>query len=171
MFDSASRRNRNVFSASVRYVLNGQIIERTIGCLTQNGRQLGSVLSNELIFLLSKIGKGVNDVYATCTDMGANMLKAADLILESQEQIHLFQQFTEERIEMDVEELLNNSGAAVSDIEDDDHDNNDEHAENEIINISETVGTFCSKMFCGAHVCQLGANFISKKFDSQVINL
>ena len=40
MFDSASRFNTNVFSASIRYTKDGKLHDRTLGMLTQHGRQV-----------------------------------------------------------------------------------------------------------------------------------
>jgi hypothetical protein len=45
MFDSASRYGRNVFGVSCRYVKDGQIADRTLGRLTQEGRQSGEILA------------------------------------------------------------------------------------------------------------------------------
>ena len=61
MFDSASRLNTNAFSGSIRYTKDGKFYDRTLGMLTQHGRQLGSVLADQLITLIAKVGKGADD--------------------------------------------------------------------------------------------------------------
>ena len=63
MFDSASRLNTNVFSGSIWYTKDGKLYDRTLGMLTKHGRQLGSVLANRLIFLITKVEKGADDIY------------------------------------------------------------------------------------------------------------
>ena len=68
MFDSASRLNTNVFSGSIRYTKDGKLYDRTLGMLNQHGRQLGSVLADQLITLIAKVGKGADDIYSTCLD-------------------------------------------------------------------------------------------------------
>lgn len=92
-FDSASRYRRSVFSASVRYVKDKTVYDRVIGVITQNDRQFGVILANQLTQLLSRIGKTVDDVYSTCCDNGSNMIKASQLLMESQQQISLVNLF------------------------------------------------------------------------------
>jgi hypothetical protein len=62
MFDSASRDGRHVFSASLRYAKGTEIVERTIGMLTQHNRQSGAALKAELIRLLARVGLTENEV-------------------------------------------------------------------------------------------------------------
>lgn len=59
--------------------------------------------------------------------MDANMLKANDLLLESQEQNHIFQQFTKDIVAMSAKEIFNDTNDAS---------NNDQYGETEIKNIS-----------------------------------
>ena len=68
MFDSASRLNTNVFSESIRYTKDGKLYNRILGMLTQHGRQLGSVLADQLITVIAKVGKGADDINSTCSD-------------------------------------------------------------------------------------------------------
>jgi hypothetical protein len=92
-FDSASRYRRSVFSASVRYMKDSIIYDRVIGAITQTDRQFGRILSAQLIQLLTKIGKTFDDVYCTCCDNGSNMIKASELLFESQQHISLVNLF------------------------------------------------------------------------------
>lgn len=92
-FDSASRYRRNVFSASVRYIKDTVVYDRVIGIITQNDRQFGVILAEQLTTLLRSIDKSVNDIYSTCCDNGTNMLKASQLLFESQQQISLVNLF------------------------------------------------------------------------------
>ena len=48
MFDSASQYGRNVFEFSCRYIKDGQIVDRTLGIITQEGRQFGEILAAQL---------------------------------------------------------------------------------------------------------------------------
>ena len=43
MFDSASRYGRNVFGVSCRYIKDEEIVDRTLGIFTQEGRQFGEI--------------------------------------------------------------------------------------------------------------------------------
>ena len=45
MFDCAWRYGRNVFGVSCRYIKDGQIADRTLGIITQEGRQFGEILA------------------------------------------------------------------------------------------------------------------------------
>ena len=65
MFDSASRLDTNIFSGSIHYTKNGELHDRTLGMLTQHGRQLGSVLADQLITLNAKVGKGAVNICST----------------------------------------------------------------------------------------------------------
>ena len=73
MFNSASRLNTNVFSGGIRYTKDGKLYDRTLGMLTRHGRQLGSVLADQLITLIANVGKGADDIYSTCSDQDKNM--------------------------------------------------------------------------------------------------
>ena len=64
MFDSASRYGRNVFGVSCRYIKDGEIVDRTLGIITQEGRQFGEILAAQLENVIEKIGKCANDIYA-----------------------------------------------------------------------------------------------------------
>ena len=68
IFDSASRLKTNVFSGIIRYTKDAKLYDRTLGTFTQHGRQLGSVLADQLISLIAKVGKGAGDIYSTCSD-------------------------------------------------------------------------------------------------------
>ena len=70
--------------------------DRTLGMLTQHGRQLGSVLVDQLTTLIAKVGKGADDIYSTCSDQGRNMIKASDAIKEMQNQMIICNEFVEE---------------------------------------------------------------------------
>lgn len=96
MFDSASRNNRHVFGVNICYRHEGKFRERVLGVLTQTGRQFGSVLAAQVIQLLEKIEKTINDIYVTCTDNGANMIKTSDILLEAQKELNLIQLISDE---------------------------------------------------------------------------
>jgi hypothetical protein len=90
MSDSCSRNNRNVFSVSIRYINDGVMRERTLGLLTQHGSQTGRSLADQTQELLTKINHPVAHIYSTCTDGGANMVKASQLIIDCQEVIRIY---------------------------------------------------------------------------------
>ena len=56
IIDLASCLNTNVFSESIRYTKDGKLRNRSLEMPTQHG-QLGSVLNNQLITLVAKVGK------------------------------------------------------------------------------------------------------------------
>ena len=62
MFDSASRYERNVFGVSCRYIKDGEIVDRTLGIITQEGRQFDEISASQLEDVIGKIGKCVNDI-------------------------------------------------------------------------------------------------------------
>ncbi|KAG5674184.1 hypothetical protein PVAND_004167 [Polypedilum vanderplanki] len=110
MFDSASRDKRHVFSASLRYLNGKEIIERTLGMVTLHEQHRSELLKNELTSLLERVGLNLNEIYSTCTDQGANMLKAADLIIEAQTSLRIAKDLEEQEIQSDDEtddELFN----------------------------------------------------------------
>ena len=45
MFDSGSRYGRNVFGVSCRYIKDGEVVDRTLGIIIQEGRQFGEILA------------------------------------------------------------------------------------------------------------------------------
>ena len=180
MFDSASRFNTNVFSASIRYTKDGKLHDRTLGMLTQHGRQLGVVLADQLITLIAKVGKGADDIYSTCSDQGKNMIKASDAIREMQNQMIVCNEFVEEaqqfvfedfdlldRVNFE-EELVENSEDTDDGIERLSHTQEQERK----INVLENnIGAICTKMFCGAHVCQLAAKDVTKPFEATLAEI
>ena len=105
MFDSASRLNTNVFSGSIRYTKDGNLCDRTLGKVTQHGRQLESVLADQLITLIAKVGKGADDIYSNCSDQGKKMIKASDTIKEMQNQMIICNEFVEEARQFSFEDF------------------------------------------------------------------
>lgn len=89
MIDSASKNGRRVFGVFIRYLKNTTIHERVIGVLTQHGHQAGTVLASQIIDMLQKINKSVDDIYSTCSDNGRNMIKASQLLIDAQQQINI----------------------------------------------------------------------------------
>ena len=57
MFDNASRYGRNVFGVSCRYIKDVELVDRTLGIITQEGRQFGKILAAQLENVIGKIGK------------------------------------------------------------------------------------------------------------------
>ena len=162
MIDSASRYGRNVFGVSCRYIKDGQIADRTLGIITQEGRQFGEILAAQLENVIGKIGKCANDIYATCTDQGKNMMKASNILQNAQDQMKVileiygdkFIDFEDE--EIDVGALENEEG---------------NYSEAHTVCVEKSVGSFCSAMFCGAHVCQLAAKDITSMFEDALNNI
>ena len=106
MFGSASRYGRNVFGVSCRYTKDGQIVGRTIGITTQEGRQFGESLAAQLENVIGKIGKCANDIYATCTDQGKNMTKASNILQKAQDQMKVILEiYGDEFIDFEDEEI------------------------------------------------------------------
>ncbi|KAG5681873.1 hypothetical protein PVAND_011280 [Polypedilum vanderplanki] len=164
-FDSASKHGRSVFSAHMRYILKGEIKERTIGIITQHGRQFGNVLASQVVDLLSKVEKPVDDIYACCSDGGANMLKAQDCIIAAQTELDVYSAFFDTEDRMNINDLIFEDDSLEQTEENDDE--SDEHIDfDNILNINEEIGSFCSKGYCGAHLCQLAAREITKDFES-----
>ena len=162
MFDSASRYGRNVFGVSCRYIKDGQIADRTLGIITQEGRQFGEILAAQLENVIGKIGKCANDIYATCTDQGKNMMKASNILQNAQDQMKV---------------ILEIYGDEFIDFEDEDIDigalENEEgnYSEAHTVCVEKSVGSFCSAMFCGARVCQLAAKDITSMFEDALNNI
>lgn len=157
VFDSASRHGRHVLAAGIRYVKENKIFERTIGIITEKDQQLGEVISQQLIELLGKIEKNVNDIYSCCTDQGRNMVKASKLLIAAQQEIQLIS-FLEDTPADELELLFN-------DEDDEDEEDNSLEDIDDTNEIFESVGSFASKIACMAHVCQLGAKKVSMQFD------
>ncbi|CAG9811334.1 unnamed protein product [Chironomus riparius] len=110
MFDSASRHGRHVFAVSLRYAKGDKVVERTIGVITQHQRQTGANLFNQVELLIRKVGLTINDIYSTCTDQGANMLRAADLAIQAQDAIRICRAIAN----LEHEEEINIDGAQAA---------------------------------------------------------
>lgn len=89
MFDSASRQGENVFLVSLRFANGENLVDRTIGFIAQNQQQTAWQLFNQIDQLLNRVGLTFDDIYSTCTDQGANMLRAADLMMEAMAAIRI----------------------------------------------------------------------------------
>ena len=87
MFDDVSRYGRNLIGVSCRYIKDGEIVNRTLDIITQEGRQFGEILAAQLENVFVKIGECANDIYATCTDQGKNMTKASNITQNAQDQM------------------------------------------------------------------------------------
>lgn len=110
MFDSASRHGRHVFAASLRFAKEGKLVERTIGVITQHQQQSARNLFNQIVQMLSRVGLTVDDIYSTCTDQGANMLRAAELTKQAQKAVRICRNFSDSPVDRntdsDDEELI-----------------------------------------------------------------
>ena len=180
MIDSASRLDTNVFSGSIRYTKDGKFYDRTLGMLTQHGRQLGSVLADQLITLITKVGKGADDIYSTCLDQGKNMIKASDAIKEIQNQMIICDEFVEEAQQFNFEDFylldLNLEEEVVVENSEDTDDAIERQSVTQErgrwVNVLENnVGKICTKMFCGAHVCQLAAKEVTVPFEATLAEI
>ena len=162
MVDSASRYGRNVFGVRCRYIKDWEIVDRTLGIITQEGRQLRKILAAQLENAIGKIGKCANDIYANCTDQGKNMTKASNILQNAQDQRKVileiygdeFKDFEDE--EIDVGALDNEEG---------------NYSEAYTVCVEKSVGLFYSAMFCGAHVCQLAAKDVKSMFEDALNNI
>ena len=185
MFDSASRRDRKVFSASLRFAKGEEIVEHTIGVITQHQEQSAENLLNQIEQLLTKVGLTFNDIYSTCTDQGPNMLRVADLITEAQAAIRICRGLVTQEQDEDNEDDINRILEAEQDEEyqdaqmlreEEEVDREDQAAqqpaeqaeEDEIIDIVVEEGELCSKMVCGAHTCQLAAKDVIKDYQDVI---
>ncbi|CAH1735728.1 unnamed protein product [Chironomus riparius] len=175
MFDSASRHGRHVFAVSLRYAKGDKVVERTIGVITQHQRQTGANLFNQVELLLRKVGLTINDIYSTCTDQGANMLRAADLAIQAQDAIRICRaianleheeeinideaQAAERAEEIDVEHMLRVEAELDREWDEQQQHLHDEQEQEDpeplVTEVMVDEGALCSKMVCGAHTCQL----------------
>ena len=156
MFDSALRHGRNVFGVSCRYIKDGQIVDRTLDIITQEGQQFGKTLAAQLENVIGKIGKYANDIYATCTDLGKNMTKASNIPQNAQDQMKVILEiYGDEFIDFEDEEI------DVGALENEEGNCNEAHT----VCVEKSVGLFCSAMFCGPHVCQLAAKDVTSMFE------
>ena len=76
-----------MFGVSCRYIKGGEIVDRTLGIITQEGRQFGEILAAQLENVIGKIGKCAYGIYATCTYQGKNMAKASNFLQNAQDQM------------------------------------------------------------------------------------
>ncbi|KAG5666512.1 hypothetical protein PVAND_014533 [Polypedilum vanderplanki] len=122
---------RHVFSASLRYAKGTEIIERTIGMLTQHDQQTGRNLKDQLTKMLEIVGLTENDIYATCTDQGANMLRAADLVIEAQEVLNVCRELErDENADSEDEDQARDEVEMLQQERDDDDNEDDEMHQN-----------------------------------------
>ena len=104
MFDSASQYGRNVFGVSCRYIKHEEIVDRTLGIITQEGRQFGKISAAKSENLIGKFGKCANDIYATCTDQGMKMAKASNIPQNAQMKV-ILEIYGDEFIDFEDEEI------------------------------------------------------------------
>ena len=138
------------------------IVDRTLGIITQEGRQFGKILAAQLENVIGKIGKCANDIYATCTDQGKNMAKASNILPNAQDQMKVILEiYGDEFIDFEDKEVdigtLENEGGNYS--------------EAHTVYVEKSVGLFSSAMFCGAHVCQLAAKDVTSVFEDALNNI
>jgi len=190
MFNSASRHGRNVFSLSLHFANGEQLVERTIGFITQNQQQTARQLFDQIEQLLSRVGLSCNDVYSTCTDLGVNNLRAAALKKEAQAAIKLcrgianqsdseaerttedINRVMEEELADEYEDLQMLLEEQEVDREADEQQRQGvEQDAQEEVTVTDVVveeGQQCTKMFCSAHICQLVAQEVIKEFEAVI---
>ena len=181
MFDSASRLNRNVFSGSIRFTKDGKLYNRTLGMLSQHRQQLGSVLADQLITLIAKVGKGADDLYSTCLDQGKNMIKASDAIKEMQNQMIVCNELVEEAQQFNFEDcdLLDRINLEEDVVVENSEDTDDAIERQSVTQergrwvnaLENNVAKICTKVFCGAHVCQLTAKEVTEPFEATLAEI
>ena len=123
------------------------------------------------ITLIAKVGKGADDIYSTCSDQGKNMIKASDAIEEMQNQMIICNEFVEEAQQFNFEDfdLLDRVNLEEEVVVENSEDTDDAIERQSVtqergrwVNVLENnVCKICTKMFCGAHVCQLAAKEIT----------
>lgn len=193
MFDSATRHGRHVFSASLRYALGEVLVDRTIGVITQHQRQTGRNLNTQINQLLGKVGLTQDNLYSTCSDQGANMLRAADLIIEAQAAIRIVRGIAREDDGGNIDEILEDEINEVRQYAymlrvEEDVDREVEQREQQqqqqrqqqaarreeeptIADVVAEGGALCSKMVCGAHTCQLAARDVINEYQNLIAEI
>lgn len=175
MFDSSSKHGRNVFTVSARFMNEkAELIERTLGMVTQNGPQYGRVLKSEIIELLDSVGIDVENIYSTCTDMGANMLKAANLLIEAQEEINVFAYLSDDNVDIETD-FSNVPEISVESLDESFNeeldDSNDDIFMLDTYSIEDSIGSFCSKMFCCSHLLNNAVKDVTKHYKPQILSI
>ncbi|KAG5667031.1 hypothetical protein PVAND_015032 [Polypedilum vanderplanki] len=168
MFDSASRNDRHIFSASLRYAQGTEIIERTIGMLTQHDQQTGRNLKDQLTKILEIVGLTENDIYATCTDQGANMLRAADLVIEAQEVLNVCRELKrDENADSEDKDQARDEVEMLQQERDDDDIEDDEMHQN-LREDDDILNLIQGPLVCGPHTLQLAAKDVTKDYTVEI---
>ena len=119
-------------------------------------------MAAQLENVIGKIGKCANDIYATCTDQGKSMMKASNILQNAQDQMKVILEiYGDEFIDFEDEEI------DVGALENEEGNCSEAHT----VCVEKSVGSFCSAMFCGAHVCQLAAKDITSMFEDALNNI
>lgn len=165
MFDGATRHNRCVFGVKAQFIEENQIKVVGLGALTFYSRHYAENYNAEIIGLLNNVEKSVDHVYASASDTARNMLRTSRLIQEAQEHFITFEFFLDET----------NDGKYPSLIEQYSEDANDSDYPIDVVRslgsefiFGEDLGTLCSIIHCGAHVCQLAANDVTKTYEEEL---
>lgn len=82
--DSASRASRSVLGINCQFIENDVVIIRTLEMLEIFERQTSNHLRDKIMEVLSDYQITPNQIYTITTDNGANMVKAATLLSESE---------------------------------------------------------------------------------------
>lgn len=164
MMDMATRHNRSVLGITTQYLLNDDIVVRTLAMDHIKTSHSGEELKKRLLAVLEKYGIQIQQVYAITTDNGSNMLKTTELMND------MLPAESGGRIE-NVLQMLNEGMAGIED--QDDEFSSDENEETvaqkeaeanlqkmreaiENIIAGSSVLSFINAISCAAHTLQLG---------------
>lgn len=84
MMDIATRHHRSILGISAQYMIEDNIVIRTLAmehCVTRNTSE---ILRDRLLTVLDQYGIGIQQVFSITTDNGSNMVKTTELINDLQ---------------------------------------------------------------------------------------
>lgn len=171
MMDMATRHSRSILGISIQYMLNDDIVVRTLAMDFITSRHTGAEIKKRLLAVLDKYGIQTNQIFAMTTDNGSNMTKTIELINEAE-----MQPIEPSRRIYIMVNLLDQPLAAIEngkdgcDVESEDEDELEEdqriaEAERElqemrstvdVIFLDETILRLTNAISCAIHTMQLG---------------
>lgn len=164
MMDMATRHNRSVLGISVQYMLNDDIVVRTLAMDHITTSHSGEDLKGRVLAVMEKYGIEIRQIFAITTDNGSNMLKTTELLndmlpVESGERItNVLQMLNQGMAEIDVQNDEYSSDEDEETVVGKDTRANLQNMREAIENIIDgsLVLNFVNAISCAAHTLQLG---------------
>lgn len=168
--DSASRFNRSILGINCQYLINGVVKVRTLGMIELLKSHTAENLCTEILQILKLYDIEIPQIFTITTDNGANMVKAAILLVKEQEKFITENEIVchdpsnnDENVDTDEIITVDENNSTITNENNSSETQTAENIETLVQNALELVHPILIPLRCAAHTFQLAIHDVLKQ--------